>query len=143
MRAHRSARWIGVVVAILVAAAARGQTGPPSRAFDAPLERVWTVTESVLREQGWGVDKSDRAVGWLVTDSRGVEYQDFAVYGKGTRHKLRLSFKAVSPTRTTLTVEREVYTEERILWMTDRKPVKPTDTHVETALLDAVAKFLP
>ena len=143
MRTRRGARWIGLVAAILVAAAARGPTAAPRRTFEASLDRVWTVTESVLREQGWDVDKADRAVGWLLTDSRGVEVQDYAVYGKGTRHKLRLSFKAVGPTRTALIVEREVYTEERILWMTDRKAVRPADTHVETALLDAVAKFLP
>jgi hypothetical protein len=39
-------------------------------------------------------------------------------------------------------VERELYTEERILWMTERKPVTATDQTVETGLLDAIQKSL-
>ena len=126
-----------------------GATGPLSatealsRTFPAPLDRAWTVTESILTELGWSVDKSDRAVGWILTDSRGVEFKDFAVYGKGTRHKLRLTLKAAGAGRTTVSVEREVYTEERILWMTERKPVPVTDRSVETGVLDAIGRVLP
>jgi hypothetical protein len=134
---------IGALLLALAAAPTAGQSASPSRTFDAPMDQTWTTTESILRQLGWEVDKADRAVGWIVTDSRGVEFQDFAVYGKGTRHKLRLTLKAVSPTRTSVTVEREVYTEERILWMTDRKPVKAADTTVETGVLDAIGKVLP
>ena len=69
-----------------------GQTGEPvTRTFNAPLERVWTVTESVLKSLGWDIDERDRAVGWILTDSRGVEFKDFGVYGEGTRHKLRIA----------------------------------------------------
>ena len=129
--------WLAGIAAPLSAADA------PSRTFAAPLDRVWTVTESILTELGWSVDKSDRAVGWILTDSRGVEFKDFAVYGKGTRHKLPLTLKAAAAGRTTVSVEREVYTEERILWMTDRKPVPATDRSVETGVLDAIGKALP
>jgi hypothetical protein len=114
----------------------------PSRTFNAPMDRVWAVTESVLKSLGWEIDKSDRAVGWILTDSRGVEFKDYAVYGKGLRHKLRVALKAVGEGRTTVSVERELYTEERILWMTDRKPVTATDQTVETGLLDAIQKSL-
>ena len=34
--------------------------------------------------------------------------------------------------------ERELYTEERILWMAERKPVPATDQVVETGVLDAI-----
>jgi hypothetical protein len=114
----------------------------PSRTFNAPTDRVWAVTESVLKSLGWEIDESDRAVGWILTESRGVEFKDYAVYGKGLRHKLRVALKAAGEGRTTVSVERELYTEERILWMTERKPVTATEQTVETGLLDAIQKSL-
>ena len=114
----------------------------PSRTFNAPVDRVWAVTESVLKSLGWDIDKSDRAVGWILTDSRGVEFKDYAVYGKGLRHKVRVALKAAGEGRTTVSVERELYTEERILWMTERKPVAATEQTVETGILDAIQKGL-
>ena len=114
----------------------------PTRTFDAPLDRVWTVTESVLKSLGWEIDTYDRAVGWILTDSRGVEFKDYGVYGKGLRHKLRISLKAAGESRTTVTVERELYTEERILWMAERKPVPATEQTVETGILDAIGRSL-
>ena len=119
-----------------------GAADVPNRTFDAPLDRVWTVTESVLKSLGWGIDTYDRAVGWILTDSRGVEFKDYAVYGKGLRHKLRISLKAAGESRTTVTVERELYTEKRVLWMAERKPVPATDQTVETGILDAIGRSL-
>jgi hypothetical protein len=136
--------WLGLV-ALTIAAAAPSARGaePIARVFSAPVDRVWTVTESVLKSLGWEIDTSDRTVGWILTDSRGVEFKDFAVYGKGTRHKLRLTLKAAGNGQTSVAVERELYTEERILWMTDRKPIEATDHDVETAVLDAIQRGLP
>ncbi len=114
----------------------------PSRTFDAPVDRVWTVTESVLKSLGWDIDQSDRAVGWLLTDSRGVDFKDYAVYGKGVRHKLRIVLKATGEGRTSVSVERQVYSEERILWMTERKPVPTSDQAVELEVLEAIQKSL-
>jgi hypothetical protein len=114
----------------------------PNRTFDAPLDRVWTVTESILKSLGWEIDTYDRVVGWILTDSRGLDFKDYAVYGKGLRHKLRLSLKAAGERRTTVTVERELYTEERILWMAERKPVPATEQTVETGILDAIERGL-
>ena len=119
-----------------------GAANVPNRTFDAPLDRVWTVTESILKSLGWGIDTYDRAVGWMLTDSRGVEFKDYAVYGKGLRHKLRISLKAAGDSRTTVTIERELYTEERVLWMAERKPVPATDQTVETGILDAIGRSL-
>ena len=113
------------------------------RARSPPVDRVWAVTESVLKSLGWDIDKSDRAVGWFLTDSRGVDFKDYAVYGKGLRHKLRIALKAAGEGRTTVSVERELYTEERILWMTERKPVPASDQTVETGVLDAIQRALP
>ena len=124
--------------------------GPPplfgadavTRTVNAPIDRVWAVTESVLKSLGWEVDQSDRTVGWLLTDSRAVDFKDYAVYGKGLRHKLRIALKAAGEGRTTVSVERELYTEERILWMTERKPVQAPDRNVETGVLDAIQQSL-
>jgi hypothetical protein len=116
--------------------------GASSRTFNAPIEKVWTVTESTLKSLGWDIDKSDRAVGWMVTDSRSVDFKDYAVYGKGLRHKLRVALKASGDGRTIVSVERELYTEERILWMIERKPLEPPDQAVELGVLDAIQQLL-
>jgi hypothetical protein len=137
-------RRIGVLVLAfgLGLAGASQAADVPSRTYNAPIDRVWAVTQSVLKSLGWDIDTSDRAVGWILTDSRGVEFKDYAVYGKGLRHKLRVSLKAMGESRTAVSVERELYTEERILWMTERKAVAPTEQTVETGLLDAIEKAL-
>ncbi len=133
--------WMTLGLALLPAVPLRA-ADPPSRTFAAPIDRVWLVAESVLKSLGWSIDQSDRAVGWILTDSRGVDFKDYAVYGKGVRHKLRLTLRPEGEGRTTVAVEREVYTEERILWMTDRKPLPAADQAVETAVLDAIGKAL-
>ncbi|MBI1726352.1 MAG: hypothetical protein HYR50_03695, partial [Candidatus Rokubacteria bacterium] len=33
-----------------------------TRTFKAPVDRVWTVTRSVLKSLGWDIDKEDREV---------------------------------------------------------------------------------
>ena len=134
-----------LVLALLGISAATlsGQTGEPvTRTFNAPLDRVWAVTESVLKSLGWDIDESDRSVGWIVTDSRGVEFKDFGVYGEGTRHKLRVTVKAAGEGRTSVSVERQLYKEERILWMRERKPIQTKDRSVETAVVDAIGRAL-
>jgi hypothetical protein len=131
-----------LVLMVVLAPGRLSAADPLSRTFNAPIDRVWAVTESVLKSLGWEVDQSDRAVGWLLTDSRAVDFKDYAVYGKGLRHKLRLALKAAGDGRTTVSVERELYTEERILWMTERKPVTAPDQAVEKALLDAIQASL-
>ncbi len=141
-------KWIATLVLLLPllgtsATTLSGQTGGPvTRTFNAPLDRVWQVTESVLKSLDWGIDEHDRTVGWILTDSRGVEFKDFGVYGEGTRHKLRLTLKAAGEGKTSVSVERQLYKEERILWMKERKPLQAKDRSVETAVLDAIARAL-
>jgi hypothetical protein len=71
-----------------------------------------------------------------------VDFKDYAVYGKGVRHKLRVALKAAGDGRTTVSVERELYTEERILWMIERKPLQPPDQTVELEVLDAIQQLI-
>ena len=113
-----------------------------SRTFDAPLDRVWTATESALKSLGWNIDTYDRAVGWILTDPRDVDLKESTVSMEGMRHKLRLSLKAVGADRTTVSVERELYQEKRVLWMIERKAVAAPDQTVETRILDAIQRGL-
>jgi hypothetical protein len=143
MRHARLAASLALALALASAHDTLAQTGAPvSRTLGAPFERTWLVAESVLKSLGWEVDTKDATVGWIVTDSRGVEFKDFGVYGEGTRHRLRLTLRRAGDGRTIVTVERELWKEERILWMKDRKPIQPADRAVETAVLDAIERSL-
>ena len=46
---------------------------PEGGTFSAPADRLWTVTLAVLRQLGWDIDKADRDIGWITTDSRKVD----------------------------------------------------------------------
>lgn len=122
--------------------AALGQADPRTQVFSAPPDRVWGVTRSVLSSLGWKVDKEDQAVGWITTDSRRVEGDDFGVYAKGTKHRLRITIKGQDPARTAVTVERRVWREERILWMDKEEDIQVTDRAVERQVLEAIARSL-
>jgi hypothetical protein len=115
---------------------------PLARTFTASIDRVWGVSESVLQHLGWDVDKADRAIGMITTDSRKVEGEDWGVYAKGTRHRLRLTIRSGTDGRTTVTVERTLFKRERILWMDNDETIAATDQNVEKSVLDAIAAAL-
>ena len=77
------------VLLSLVALAAPAAAESVARTFPVSLDRAWSTTEKVLRILGWEVDKADRAVGWITTESRKLDGEDYGVYAKGTRHRLR------------------------------------------------------
>ena len=103
---------------------------------------MWTVTRSNLKGLGWDIDKEDREVGWIRTDSRRLEGEDYGVYSKGAKHRLRVILKAEDGGKTVVTVERRVWKEERILWMDKDEDIPATDHNVEKRLLDAIAASL-
>jgi hypothetical protein len=115
---------------------------PASETYGVPLDKAWSVTQAVLKQLGWDVDKADRSIGWITTDSRMVEGEDYGVYAKGTRHRLVIHLKAAGADRTTLSVERTVFKRERILWMDKDEPIATTDQTVEKSLLAAIRKSL-
>ena len=131
---------LSLMVVVLLAGAAAAE--PVSRTFNAPVDRVWAVTESVLRHLGWKVEKSDRAIGWITTDDRMVEGGQYGVYEKGTQHQLRLNLRAAGADKTTVTVERSVFARKRILWMNEDQPIAVKDQNVEKSLLDDIGKSL-
>jgi hypothetical protein len=142
----RSIGWLIGLVALTGAAmipdSAAAQTAPADermRVFNAPMDRVWTVTRSTLKSLGWDIDKEDREGGWIRTDSRRLEGEDFGVYAKGTRQRLRVAIKALDPGRTQVTVERRVWKQERILWMDKEEDLPTTDQTAEKKVLDDIA----
>jgi uncharacterized lipoprotein len=133
---------IAVLVLACSVVARAWAAGPVSQSYVAPVDRVWATTLAVLKQLGWDVDKSDRSIGWITTESRRVDGEDYGVYAKGTRHRLTLHVKAAGDNRTTISVEREVFKRERILWMDKDEPVTVSDHEVEKALLAAIERSL-
>jgi hypothetical protein len=127
---------------IVTLAAVAGAADPVSRTVNAPEDRVWAVTESVLKHQGWEIEKADRTIGWITTKSRMLEGEEYGVYAKGTRHQLRIQVKGASPASTRISVERNVFNRERILWIDKDQPVAVRDQDVEKRLLDDIVKSL-
>ena len=91
-------------VLLLMAGSASAQPDDRTRVFNAPVDRVWVVARSTLKSLGWDVDKEDREVGWIRSDSRRLEGEDYGVYSKGAKHRLRLVIKAQDGSRTAVTV---------------------------------------
>lgn len=131
---------IALIVVTLsgLAAAADEVTGT----FPAPVDRVWKVTQAVLRQLGWDIDKADRDIGWITTDSRKVEGEDYGVYAKGTRHRLRIMIREAGTGTTRVTVERMLFKRERILFIDNDEPLSTKDRSVEQAILAAIGKAL-
>jgi len=128
-------------LALLIATAAAA-AGSVERTFNAPVDRVWSTTEAVLKHLGWDVDKIDRGIGFITTDSRRVDGENYGVYEKGVRHRLRLHLKAAGEGRTTVSIERTVFKRERILFVDKDEPLTDTTQTVEKALLEAIGKAL-
>ncbi len=133
---------VGALSLALLIATAAAAAGPVERTFNAPVDRVWITTEAVLKHLGWDVDKTDRGIGFITTDSRRVDGENYGVYEKGVRHRLRLHLKAAGEGRTTVSIERSVFKRERILFVDKDEPLTDTTQTVEKALLDAIGKAL-
>lgn len=133
---------VGVLLAVLCLAGAGSASEAVSQTFAAPVDKVWAVTEAVLKQFGWKIDKADRSIGWIETESRVVEGEDYGVYAKGLRHRLRINVKAAGDNRTTVSVERMLFKRERILWIDKDEPVPNPDQSVETRLLTDIGKSL-
>jgi NlpB/DapX lipoprotein len=131
-----------LMTAILLLTGSAAAQDERTRVFNAPAEKVWTVTISVLESLGWKVDKEDRAVGWLVTKSRTMNGEEYGVYAKGSKHRLRIVIKSEGSNRTAVTVERRAWKEERILWMDKEEEIPATDRTVEARVLSEIARSL-
>ena len=135
-------RVLGIIALLSFVAMPALGGEPVSQTFAASTEKSWTVTESVLKQLGWEIEKSDQAGGWINTGSRSVDGEDYGVYAQGTRHRLTVRFKAAGAGRTTVAVERALFKRERILWIDKDEPLMTTDQTVEKAVLAAIGKGL-
>jgi len=142
MNKHMATTALALGLVALSWSSGWGQTDDRSRVFNAPADRVWVVTRSTLKSLGWDVDKEDRDVGWIRTGSRRLEGEDYGVYAKGAKHRLRIVVKAQGPAHTLVTVERRVWKEERILWIDKDQDVPTTDHSVEKHVLDAIGEAI-
>ena len=130
---------------LLVLASAASAAEPVAQTYNAPIDRVWSVTEAVLKQLGWDIDKKDRTIGMITTESRSVNGENYGVYAKGVRQRLTLYVKPASDNRTTVTIERDVFKRERILWIDKDESVpasSDTKREVERSILGAIAKAL-
>ena len=129
-----------VILTVLLAVPAAA--GPVEFTYNAPVDRVWEKTVAVLKVLGWDVDRADRSVGLIVTESRRVDGDNYGVYEKALRHKLQLSIRRLSDTRTTVGIDRSVFKRERILFVDKDEPIEDKRTDVQKSILDAIGKSL-
>jgi hypothetical protein len=116
---------------------------PVAQTFNAPMERVWNTAEAVLKQLGWDIERKDRSIGMMTTESRRLEGEDYGVYAKGLRHRLTLRLKAASESRTTVTIERDTFRRERILWIDKDEPANAGGgTEVQRSVLASIGKAL-
>jgi hypothetical protein len=134
---------VGALAVVLALGVVPGEAADPvTQTFNASVDRAWNVARAVLKQLGWDIDKEDRSIGWITTDSRRVEGEDYGVYAKGIRHRLRIQMKAVDNARTSVTVERSVFERERILFIDNDKPIAVKDQTVEKSVLAAIGRSL-
>ncbi len=116
-----------------------------SRLFLAPFDRVWTTTESALKNLGWDIDKRERTQGYILTESRSLDKDNFGVWEKSLRHRLRLQLKASGSNQTLVTVERTIFKRQRVMWVNTDTPVE-SDSRLghkaEQAVLAEIARAL-
>jgi hypothetical protein len=135
-------RMLGALALLSLLALPAVAAEPVSQTFAASPDKLWTTTTSVLKQLGWEVEKSDQAGGWINTESRSVDGEDYGVYAQGTRHRLMIKLKAAGANRTTVTVERALFKRERILWIDKDETLMTTDQTVEKAVLTAIGQAL-
>jgi hypothetical protein len=130
------------VLALLLAVPAGA--APVEFTYNAPVDVVWEKTLAVLKVLGWDVDKDkvDRSIGFIVTDSRRVDGDNFGVYEKSLRHRLHINVRRASDTRTTVSIERTVFKRERIVFVDKDEPIEDPRTDVQKSILDAIGKSL-
>ena len=121
---------------------ARGPDGELVRVVPVPVERTFTVAQSVLKSLGWDIDQVDQIAGVIRTEPRNMTFKDFGVYAEGMRHSLDVVVRAVPNGQTSISVRRAVFEERRIFWSKERKVLPTPETAVEQTLLDAIERLL-
>lgn len=140
-------RWTPSLMLALSLAAGAVAAAPlradaAARTYAGSFDRVWIAARSVLISEGWEIDEENRGLGRIITDPRNLDYRDYGVYGEGTRHRLRVNVRPAGPEETTVTVEREAFREERVLWSKHRVPLQANGRDVEARVLDTLGRVM-
>jgi Mycobacterium membrane protein len=140
-------RWTRSLMLALSLAAGTAAVAPPradaaARTFAGSFDRVWIAVRSVLISEGWEIDEENRGLGRIITEPRNLDYRDFGVYGEGTRHRLRVNVRPAGLEETAVTVEREAFREERVLWSKHRVPLQANGRDVEARVLDTLGRVM-
>jgi hypothetical protein len=138
-------RFLTCALLLVLALAGPAFGEPVAQTFNAPVDRVWTVSEAVLKQLGWDIKQQDKTIGMLTTESRRVDGENYGVYAKGLHHRLTLHVKGTSNNRTIITIERELFRRERILWIDKDEPVGDAAAgkgEVEKSVLAAIGRAL-
>lgn len=136
-------RLLSVLLVALALTAPATAAEPVAQTFNAPMERVWTTVEAVLKQLGWDIERKDRSIGMITTESRRLEGEDYGVYAKGLRHRLTVHVKPAGDSRTTVTVDRDTFRRERILWIDKDEPANAGGgTEVQRSVLASIGKAL-
>jgi len=69
-------RTLGALAVVLSLVTVTFAAEPVSETYGVPLDKAWSVTQAVLRQLGWDVEKADRSIGWITTDSRKLDGED-------------------------------------------------------------------
>ena len=136
---------LALALALVVPAPPPAWADQVAQVFEAPLERVWEATRTALRDQDWGIDDSDRALGTIVTKTHLLQGGEGVwIVGNELRVRLRVSVVSLSATSVRVAVERELLRRERVLWTAKDEPVHLTtaDATYERAVLRAVTARL-
>jgi hypothetical protein len=139
MRIRRMALVLLAAGAILAPAAVHAAAGTVAGDVGA----AWKAARSALESDDWTIAEEDRAAGRIVTAPRNVDFRDFGLQARGTRERLIVTVRAAGAGLTSVTVDRELYREDRLLWDSVKHPIKPATEQVETAMLDSIALFMP
>ncbi|MBI4245698.1 MAG: hypothetical protein HY614_00780 [Candidatus Rokubacteria bacterium] len=114
-----------VLVLALPGVAAAGD--PVTRTFDVSFDELWEAMDALLGQQGWEIEHAARALGVLWTKSQRVAGDNEGLHSRHRRARLRLQLVPTAGGRTTVTIAREDFARERVLWIWRDEPVVVRD----------------
>jgi hypothetical protein len=120
--------------ALLLAVAVVAEAGDAvATTLAAPVERVWTAVERGLAAEGWSIERADRPLGLVVTESRRLQGDAGGLHVRARRVRLRIEVAPADEARATVSVRREILDRERVLWIErDRVPIAAEALDAET-----------
>jgi hypothetical protein len=140
---------LSVLLAALALAPGAVLAGEPlSVTFPAARDQVLRATVEVLEREGWGVDDVAGPVGLVTTKSQRIQGDFDPIASKTRRVRLRVQITPLDDERTAVTIERQQFTRDKLLFLERDEfvpgfdPLAAPDHRVERALLSAIRRAL-